>query len=223
MNPSMGSVVGRPPEWFEGRTPLDLMPPEDAARGREILAKLAGRPGSQLPGEFRLKHAGGAWRVVEGVATNLLHDPAVRGIVLNSTSPTSATARRSGRRIEGIINARRHSDPESPRNCTTAWRPGNDRLAGRAIAPSATSARATWRQRGKRSPALARCSGGHERTRRLTFELRPRLLDAGLGAAIRDIADALARDTGANVTKSDAPHPASADDRDARFWTIRSR
>jgi two-component system sensor histidine kinase DegS len=35
----------------------------------------------------------------------------------------------------------------------------------------------------------------------LTFELRPQLLDAaGLGAAIRDIADALARDTGANVT-----------------------
>jgi signal transduction histidine kinase len=40
-----------------------------------------------------------------------------------------------------------------------------------------------------------------ERTRRLTFELRPQLLDAaGLGAAIRDIADSLARDTGAKVT-----------------------
>ncbi|HET7379605.1 MAG TPA: PAS domain-containing protein, partial [Gaiellales bacterium] len=32
-NPSMGKVVGRPPEWFRGRSPLDLMPPEDAARG----------------------------------------------------------------------------------------------------------------------------------------------------------------------------------------------
>src|SRR5436190_8066110 len=82
-NPSMGRVVGRPPEWFEGRTPLDLMPPEDAAKGREVLAQLRNKPGAQLPGEFRLRHEDGSWRVVEGVATNLLHDPAVGGIVLN--------------------------------------------------------------------------------------------------------------------------------------------
>ena len=39
-----------------------------------------------------------------------------------------------------------------------------------------------------------------DRTRRLTFELRPQLLEAaGLGAAVRDLADALHRDTGAEV------------------------
>ena len=77
-NPSMGRVVGRPPEWFEGKTPLDLMPPEDAARGREILAQLRDKP--RLPScraSSGLKHRDGSWRVVEGVATNLLHDPAV--------------------------------------------------------------------------------------------------------------------------------------------------
>src|SRR3954452_10076609 len=82
-NPSMGRVVGRPPEWFEGRSPLELMPPEDAARAVRVLQQLAGKPGAQLPGEFRLRHSDGSWRRVEGVATNLLHDPAVRGIVLN--------------------------------------------------------------------------------------------------------------------------------------------
>jgi signal transduction histidine kinase len=40
-----------------------------------------------------------------------------------------------------------------------------------------------------------------ERTRRLTFELRPQLLEAaGLAAAIRDLAAGLARDTGAEVS-----------------------
>ena len=39
-----------------------------------------------------------------------------------------------------------------------------------------------------------------DRTRRLTFELRPQLLEAaGLAAAVRDLADALHRDTGADV------------------------
>ena len=47
-NPSMGAVVGRPPEWFEGRTPLDLMGPEDAARARDILVELGDRPGEQI-------------------------------------------------------------------------------------------------------------------------------------------------------------------------------
>ena len=65
-NPTMGRVVGRPPEWFEGRTPLDLMPPEDAARARDILAALRDQPGAQLPGEFRLRHRDGSWRVVAG-------------------------------------------------------------------------------------------------------------------------------------------------------------
>ena len=40
-----------------------------------------------------------------------------------------------------------------------------------------------------------------ERTRRLTFELRPQLLEAaGLSAAVRDLAAALARETGAEVS-----------------------
>jgi len=51
------------------------------------------------------------------------------------------------------------------------------------------------------SSARAVLEAATDRTRRLTFELRPQLLDAaGLGAAVRDIADGLARDTDANVT-----------------------
>jgi PAS domain S-box-containing protein len=103
-NPSMGRVVGWPPDWFEGKTPLDLMPPEDAARGREILARLHGKPGAQLPGEFRLRHRDGSWRVVEGVATNLLHDPAVGGIILNHRDVTNE--REQERRLRDVEQRR---------------------------------------------------------------------------------------------------------------------
>src|SRR5205085_3322471 len=53
-NPSMGHVVGRPPEWFAGRSPLELMPPEDALPAKLTLEKLQLQSGAQLPGEFRL-------------------------------------------------------------------------------------------------------------------------------------------------------------------------
>src|SRR6476646_1086029 len=106
-NPSMGRVVGRPPEWFEGRSPLELMPPEDAARAVRVLQQLAGKPGAQLPGEFRLRHSDGSWRRVEGVATNLLHDPAVRGIVLNYRDVTEQRERQEQHRtlIERVMHA----------------------------------------------------------------------------------------------------------------------
>jgi PAS domain S-box-containing protein len=209
-NPSMGRVVGRPPAWFEGKTPLDLMPPEDAARGREILTRLRGRPGAQLPGEFRLRHRDGSYRVVEGVATNLLHDPAVGGIILNYRDVTGEREQEHRLRdieqrrqalLEEIINAeaqQRSRIAEELHDDTiqvmTAALMELDRIERHLRSSDIDAARgaiATARD------ALTRAT---DRTRRLTFELRPQLLEAaGLGPAVRDLANALHRDSGANV------------------------
>jgi PAS domain S-box-containing protein len=210
-NPSMGRVVGRPPEWFEGRSPLELMPPEDAARAVRVLRQLAGKPGAQLPGEFRLRHSDGSWRRVEGLATNLLHDPAVRGIVLNYRDVTeerehSQTLRDIERRrqslLEEIINA------ESEQRSRIAGELHDDTI--QVMIASLFELDRSERHlrngdveaaRGAIAKARATLAEATERTRRLTFDLRPQLLEAaGLGAAIRDLADALHRDTGAEVT-----------------------
>jgi PAS domain S-box-containing protein len=210
-NPSMGKVVGRPPEWFEGRSPLELMPPEDAARAVRVLQQLAGKPGAQLPGEFRLRHSDGSWRRVEGVATNLLHDPAVRGIVLNYRDVTderehSQTLRDIERRrqslLEEIINA------ESEQRSRIAGELHDDTI--QVMIASLFELDRSERHlrngdveaaRGAIAKARATLAEATERTRRLTFDLRPQLLEAaGLGPAIRDLADALHRDTGAEVT-----------------------
>lgn len=210
-NPSMGRVVGRPPEWFKGRSPLELMPPEDAARAVRVLQQLAGKPGAQLPGEFRLRHSDGSWRRVEGVATNLLHDPAVRGIVLNYRDVTDEreqeqTLRDIERRrqslLEEIINAEGeqrsriagelHDDTIQVMIASLVELDRSERhLRGGDV----EAARAAIAQ------ARATLADATDRTRRLTFELRPQLLEAaGLGPAIRDLAEALHHDSGPEVT-----------------------
>ena len=210
-NPSMGRVVGRPAEWFEGRSPLDLMPPEDAARARGVLEALHDNPGGQLPGEFRLRHRDGSVRIVAGVATNLLNEPAVRGIVLNYRDVTQERdmARRlrdaEHRRqalLESMVRAedeerRRiaaslHDDTIQAMTATLLELDRSDRHLRQGDAAAARDAVADARR------TLAEAT---ERTRRLTFELRPQLLEAaGLAAAIRDLAAGLARDTGAEVS-----------------------
>jgi PAS domain S-box-containing protein len=210
-NPTMGKVVGRPPEWFEGRTPLDLMPPDDAARARAVLTALHDQPGGQLTGEFRLRHRDGSWRTVAGVATNLLDEPAVRGIVLNYRDVTEERdmSRRlrdaEGRRQallesmiraedaeRGRIAAELHDDTIQAMTAALYELDRSDRLLRQSDVAAA-----------RRAIAGARSALGDatDRTRRLTFELRPQLLEAaGLSAAIRNLAAGLARDTGAEVS-----------------------
>jgi PAS domain S-box-containing protein len=209
-NPTMGRVVGRPPEWFTGRSPLELMPPEDAERGRRILAALAGRPGAQLPGEFRLKHHDGSWKTVVGVATNLLHDPAVGGIVLNYRDVTEerrvaldlrAAERRRQALLEDAVRVQAEERSriakeldDDPIRLMSAALMELDRLDRHIQQSSIVSARASIANARQALAAAA------ERTRRLTFELRSQVLDgAGLSAAVRDLAGVLAAETGAEV------------------------
>ena len=211
INPSMGHVVGRPPEWFRGRSPLELMPPDDRARAVDILQRLADRPGAQLPGEFRLRHRDGTWRVVEGVATNLMHDPAVRGVVLNYRDVTAEREheralreleRRRRALLEEIVNA------ESEQRSRIADELHDDTLQILIACLVELDRSERHLQRGDVIAALHAISTARDtlnsatdRTREITFQLRPQLLEAaGLGAAVRELADDLHRDTGAEVS-----------------------
>jgi len=210
-NPTMGKVVDRPPEWFEGRTPLDLMPPDDAARAREILAALRDRPGAQLSGEFRLRHRDGSWRVVAGLATNLLHEPAVRGIVLNYRDVTeerdmSRRLREAEARRQALLESMVRAEDEERGRIAAELHDDTIQVMAAALLELDRSDRQL--RQGDIAAAREAIAGARsaiadatERTRRLTFELRPQLLEAaGLSAAVRDLAAGLARDTGAEVS-----------------------
>ena len=56
-----------------------------------MLSQLGQEPGGRQSGTFRIRHKDGSWRWVEAVATNLLHEPSIKGIVVNYHDITEST------------------------------------------------------------------------------------------------------------------------------------
>jgi len=87
-----GSAVehlGWTPEERLGRPSLEGVHPEDRERVGKILRRLLTAPGEVAQEALRYEHKDGSWRQLEVTARNLLHDPAVRGVVLNSRDVTN--------------------------------------------------------------------------------------------------------------------------------------
>ena len=82
-SPSTIRNLGYAPDEFVGRNIFELMHPEDFEPTQQTYAKLLKVPGHRQRGIFRLRRADGTWRWMEAVGTNMLHDPAVRAIVIN--------------------------------------------------------------------------------------------------------------------------------------------
>ncbi|MGH9432839.1 MAG: PAS domain S-box protein, partial [Terriglobia bacterium] len=76
-------ILGYTAEERLGRNGFELIHPEDLPRIKNIFDSLAGHPGSQAVTEVRCRHQSGGWRWLEYIATNLLTDPSVAGIVIN--------------------------------------------------------------------------------------------------------------------------------------------
>jgi diguanylate cyclase (GGDEF)-like protein/PAS domain S-box-containing protein len=87
-SPSHRRVLGSEPEEHAGRSLLDLVHAEDRPAVEEALRQLLASPGEIVTFEHRLCHRDGSWRVIESTASNLLAQPAVAGIVLNSHDVT---------------------------------------------------------------------------------------------------------------------------------------
>jgi diguanylate cyclase (GGDEF)-like protein/PAS domain S-box-containing protein len=88
VSPSHRRILGIDPQEHVGRSLLDLVSPDDRSLVEESLAKLVAAPDEIVAIEYRLRESGGSWRVIESLAANLLDDPAVAGIVLNSHDVT---------------------------------------------------------------------------------------------------------------------------------------
>jgi PAS domain S-box-containing protein len=87
-SPSVRPVLGYAPEELVGRTLADLIHPQDAPGFAAAFAGATGSAGAGVPAAFRIRHHDGSWRIVEATHTNLLDDPAVAGVVVNSRDVT---------------------------------------------------------------------------------------------------------------------------------------
>ena len=74
--------------WPEGKSVFDAVHPDDLPRIVELWGASVSTPGPFRPIEIRLQKADGSWMDAEVVATNLLDDPAVNGIVVTSRDVT---------------------------------------------------------------------------------------------------------------------------------------
>jgi len=91
-SPAHERALGRRPEELVGTNAFGHLHPDDAPMMRERFAALLASPGASVAVQFRFRHAGGGWRTLAAIARNLLDDPAVRGVVINSRDVTEQSA-----------------------------------------------------------------------------------------------------------------------------------
>ena len=105
-SPAHERYLGYAPAALVGRDARTMVHPEDAARVDAEFVQLRARPGGTITVQFRQRHADGGWRTLDAVATNLLHDPAVGGLVVNVHDVTERVRLeeqlRQGQKMEAV-------------------------------------------------------------------------------------------------------------------------
>ena len=88
ITPSVKHLLGYEPEDLIGRMAVDLVHPDDREEAMAALRLDRYARGAGRGLEFRVGHSDGSWRTFEGVGTNLVDDPTVRGLIVNSRDIT---------------------------------------------------------------------------------------------------------------------------------------
>jgi PAS domain S-box-containing protein len=92
VSPAIEGVLGLVPEHGLGRPFVELVVMDDREEAGEVLDRVAAKPFSTESLRCRMLHADGTPRTMETLASNLLDDSAVQGIVLNSRDITQRAA-----------------------------------------------------------------------------------------------------------------------------------
>ncbi|MGN6358962.1 MAG: sensor domain-containing protein [Thermomicrobiales bacterium] len=88
VSPAIRRLLGYDPAAVVGTNAFALIHPDDRARVQAVFDALSEAAAVPHAVEFRLQHHAGLWRAFEAIGTNLLGDPGVGGIVINSRDIT---------------------------------------------------------------------------------------------------------------------------------------
>ena len=87
-SPSIDRILGYKPVELLGQNVFEFIHPDDLPAVRKTFTERSQIAGPAPPIELRFRHKDGSWRILEAIGTNLLHDPIVAGIVVNSRDIT---------------------------------------------------------------------------------------------------------------------------------------
>ncbi|HYF40091.1 MAG TPA: EAL domain-containing protein, partial [Gemmatimonadales bacterium] len=105
VSPSATRVFGYDPAEMLRHSISELLHPDDRERAATFFRNAAGSPGVSGPVEWRFRQPDGSWLHAEILATNLLHDPTVKGVVLNTRDVSER------RRLEEQLTHQAFHDP----------------------------------------------------------------------------------------------------------------
>jgi PAS domain S-box-containing protein len=88
-SPSISVLLGYDENELTGKSLFDFVHPEDHQQVQAMFTMPPADPKGFVPSiDFRFKHKNGEWRFFESQSSNLLHDPNISGIVINSRDIT---------------------------------------------------------------------------------------------------------------------------------------
>ena len=105
VSPSASRVFGYDPSEMLRHTIAELLHPDDRDRAGTFFRSASQAPGVSGPVEWRFRQPDGSWLNAEILATNLLHDPSVKGVVLNTRDVSER------RRLEEQLTHQAFHDP----------------------------------------------------------------------------------------------------------------
>ncbi|MEP7325624.1 MAG: GGDEF domain-containing protein, partial [Gemmatimonadota bacterium] len=105
VSPSVTRVFGYDPAEMLRQTVTELLHPDDRERAAVFFRHAAETPGVNGPVEWRFRQPDGSWLHAEILATNLLHDATVQGVVLNTRDVSER------RRLEEQLTHQAFHDP----------------------------------------------------------------------------------------------------------------
>jgi diguanylate cyclase (GGDEF)-like protein/PAS domain S-box-containing protein len=105
-SPAVRASLGYEPGELVGRQHAELFPVNESEDALASLSYLYETPGAVMRVSFHNRHADGSLRSFRGVARNLLHVPAVAGIVVNATDVTEhLKAEQALREMSAVIDS----------------------------------------------------------------------------------------------------------------------
>jgi two-component system cell cycle sensor histidine kinase/response regulator CckA len=89
-SPASLAILGYRPEELVGRDAFDLIHPDDRNAARGAFESVLAEPGTTVVAGARVRHASGRWVDLVATASNLVDEPTVGGVVVNSRDVTAS-------------------------------------------------------------------------------------------------------------------------------------